>query len=78
MSISLLLTVFAAILFATSEGFSPGNSIVGRTQAVPSRSSPLVVRATQDIDSEAAFDAAIEKAGDKLVVVDYSTTWWVL
>lgn len=28
-----------------------------------------------DVDSEAKFDDAISGAGDKLVVVDYSTTW---
>jgi len=31
--------------------------------------------AVQDIGSEAAFDATVQGAGDKLVVVDYSTTW---
>jgi thioredoxin 1 len=28
-----------------------------------------------DVASEAEFDAKISGAGDKLVVIDYSTTW---
>jgi hypothetical protein len=32
--------------------------------------------AVVDIDSEAAFDKTIKSAGDSLVVVDYSTTWY--
>ncbi|KAL7573751.1 hypothetical protein ACA910_007784 [Epithemia clementina (nom. ined.)] len=31
--------------------------------------------AVKDIVSEAAFDKEVQNAGDKVVVVDYSTTW---
>lgn len=33
------------------------------------------LRAVADVGSEDAFDKVIQGAGDKLVVVDYSTTW---
>jgi thioredoxin 1 len=33
------------------------------------------MRAVADVGSEDAFDKVIKGAGDKLVVVDYSTTW---
>jgi thioredoxin 1 len=33
------------------------------------------LRAVADVGSEDAFDKVIKGAGDKLVVVDYSTTW---
>lgn len=31
--------------------------------------------AVVDVNSEAEFDAKVSGAGDKLVVIDYSTTW---
>ena len=41
----------------------------------PLLSSPTRLRAVADVGSEDAFDKVVKSAGDKLVVVDYSTTW---
>lgn len=34
--------------------------------------------AVTEISSETSFDDTLAKSGDQLVVVDYSTTWYVL
>jgi len=44
-----------------------------RPNAARQLSSPLM--AVSNVGSEAEFDSVIQGAGDKLVVVDYSTTW---
>lgn len=45
-----------------------------RTAATQSQSTSQL-QAVADIGSEGAFDSAINGAGGKLVVIDYSTTW---
>lgn len=63
-----IFTVAMALTAATSiNAFSPSTRVVTRTQ-------PLNMAAI-DVGSEKEFDAKISGAGDKLVVIDYSTTW---
>ena len=57
------------VVLSFSHAFAP----VG-TPFVAQRLAPLKM-AVVDIGSESAFDSTIKKAGDSLVVVDYSTTW---
>jgi len=66
MARSLVTIVFAAAAVTSANAFVPS--------AMP-RAAPRSLMAVADIDSEAKFDDAISGAGDKLVVVDYSTTW---
>ncbi|KAJ8599438.1 hypothetical protein CTAYLR_008002 [Chrysophaeum taylorii] len=45
-------------------------------QQQPVRPAPLKLHAMKELSSERAFDAAVKKAAkDKLVVVDFATTW---
>ena len=63
-----IFTVAMALTAATSiNAFSPSTRVITRTQ-------PLNMAAI-DVGSEKEFDAKISGAGDKLVVIDYSTTW---
>lgn len=66
MARSLVTIAFAAAAVTSANAFVPS--------AMP-RAAPRSLMAVADIDSEAKFDDAISGAGDKLVVVDYSTTW---
>ena len=68
MTKNLVLTALA-VLFASSEAFSPAAPFVAR------RISRTPLQAVVEIGSESAFDSTIKKAGNSLVVVDYSTTW---
>ena len=62
----------AVMLSSCSDAFAPGTPFVAQNQRL---AAPLLKMAVVDIGSESAFDATIKKAGDSLVVVDYSTTW---
>ena len=66
MARSLVTIAFAAAAVTSANAFVP---------SAMSRAAPRSLMAVADIDSEAKFDDAISGAGDKLVVVDYSTTW---
>ena len=63
-------TALALTALATSiNGFTPtipSSSLIPRTQTY---------MAAIDVASETEFDKKISDAGDKLVVIDYSTTW---
>ena len=65
---TLLTLVTAATAFTT-----PAVGTVSLQQRAARTSSSLA--AVIDIGSEDAFDKTIKKAGNGLVVVDYSTTW---
>jgi thioredoxin 1 len=63
-----IFTIAMALTVATSvDAFSPSARGIARTQ-------PLNMAAI-DVSSESEFDAKISGAGDKLVIIDYSTTW---
>jgi thioredoxin 1 len=64
----LLTTLCLAAAAASTHAFAP-TSLPLRTAI----SQPLM--AVVDVNSEAEFDAKVSGAGDKLVVIDYSTTW---
>jgi thioredoxin 1 len=51
----------------------PESSVAFQQRSQPASTTSL--RAVADVGSEDAFDKVIQGAGDKLVVVDYSTTW---
>lgn len=73
----------SVVLFAALVTFSvSAASVVGRSPAsLPLRSSRVLRRScthvavVNDITSESEFKAALSKAGDALVVIDYSTSW---
>ncbi|KAL7542948.1 hypothetical protein ACHAXR_012242 [Thalassiosira sp. AJA248-18] len=67
MTRSLLTVAVAAAAVTAANAFAPAMPAVCRTAR------PLM--AVLDVDSETAFDKQIGDAGDKLVVIDYSTTW---
>ena len=71
------LTVGLFALFAPScWGFSPGlaaPAVRGPRFAARVQQQPVAV--VVDISSTDELNEALEKAGDKLVVVDYSTSW---
>ena len=67
MARSLVTIAFAAAAVTSANAFVPS--------AMPRAAPRSSLMAVADIDSEAKFDDAISGAGDKLVVVDYSTTW---
>lgn len=64
----LLTTLCLAAAAVSTHAFAP-TSLPLRTAI----SQPLM--AVVDVNSEAEFDAKVSGAGDKLVVIDYSTTW---
>lgn len=49
------------------------NAFAPSSRAIP-RAQPLNMAAI-DVSSESDFDSKISSAGDKLVIIDYSTTW---
>lgn len=71
MARSLLTAAVAAAALTTGQAFAPVAPI-GRTAPAP-LCSPL--NAVLDIDDEKKFDKTISQSGDKLVIIDYSTTW---
>jgi thioredoxin 1 len=68
---NILATALMAIVFSTSAAFSPAAPFLAQRL---SRSTTFL-EAVVDIGSEKSFDNTIQKAGNSLVVVDYSTTW---
>ncbi len=70
---SSLLLLGVAALF-TVDAFAPASVSINLRQSA-SCLTPVSM-AVVDIDGEAAFDKTIKNAGDSLVIVDYSTTWW--
>lgn len=66
----------SALLAASVQAFVPAvvtRTPLASTQQRHQRQRPLA--AVADIGSEGEFDKAVKGAGDKLVIVDYSTTW---
>lgn len=59
-------TFFTAALVASATAFAP---------QTPMHRQRMALEAVADVGSEGEFDSTIKGAGDKLVVVDYSTTW---
>lgn len=70
MTRSIITTALAFTALATSiNGFAPtgpSSRLISRTQTY---------MAAIDVASETEFDKKISDAGDKLVIIDYSTTW---
>lgn len=50
-------------------------SVCSALVLAPSPRVPTRVSALKELGSEGAFDSAVKKAKDKLVVVDFATTW---
>ena len=69
--------ILALLLFAPTSAFtftaSPRTAL--RTKFVRSSFRSSTLSAVLEVDSESAFDSAIQAAGASLVVIDYSTTW---
>jgi thioredoxin 1 len=63
--------LIALALTASVTAFTPSLP----TRVTPSHSCPTSLQAVIDVSTEADFDAKISGSGDKLVVIDYSTTW---
>ena len=77
---SVFLMLAACLMMGASNAFFLGSQLSGVTRrttvASPSSSSSSVVRmAVSEVSSTGGLDGIIQSAGDKLVVVDYSTTW---
>ena len=72
---SLVVTfLFLVVGSPLAAAFAPRwSSQDARHLSVPSET--VLRMAVKDIGSEGAFDNEVKSAGDKLVVVDYSTTW---
>lgn len=66
MQIKSLLLALVAVMSANA--FAPTSTISSQRLTTP-------LMAVVDIDGEASFDKTVKGAGDKLVIVDYSTTW---
>jgi len=76
------MNVLSLVAFALAVASSSAAVISGRSGAAPlrasrvlRRSSANVVAVVNDISSEGEFKDALSKAGDALVVIDYSTSW---
>lgn len=68
---SILSAAFAILflsLFSHTSAFRP--SLGSRVSRIPS-----ALQVVNDINSAADLEAALASAGDKLLVIDYSTTW---
>ncbi|KAL7480538.1 hypothetical protein ACHAW6_006227 [Cyclotella cf. meneghiniana] len=67
-----ILTIATALTATTNIcAFAP--SLPSRATTRASCTQPLM--AVVDVNNESEFDSKISSAGDKLVVIDYSTTW---
>jgi thioredoxin 1 len=68
------LMLLAAILLSMTLAFT--NPTVCRNSIQqPSSQRQRALHAVADIQSEGSFDKSIQESGDKLVIIDYSTTW---
>lgn len=81
LSFLLLATVAASLFSSSADAFAPSAASATTTttsccRQLYQQSTVSLFMAVVDIDGEAAFDKTIQNAGDSLVVVDYSTTWW--
>jgi len=75
---SAVLAILAASLIgfgSTVESFSPSPTRPAFSYRTTNAGSWTQLNAVADIGSEGAFDKTIKNAGNKLVVIDYSTTW---
>jgi thioredoxin 1 len=75
--LSLLVLALAVASSSVSAVVFAGRSAAGplRASRVLRRISANVVAVVNDISSEGEFKDALSKAGDALVVIDYSTSW---
>ena len=68
----------ALLLFSAVDGLSLAASRL-RSVSVPATSVPtrtsVISAALTEIESQEAFDAILQDAGDSLVVIDYATSW---
>mmetsp|Transcript_25158 Transcript_25158/g.40898 ORF Transcript_25158/g.40898 Transcript_25158/m.40898 type:complete len:149 (-) Transcript_25158:191-637(-) len=71
MTRSLLTVAVAAAAVTAVNAFAPSLPVRAATASI----SPRPLMAVLDVGSEAAFDETVSGAGDKLVIIDYSTTW---
>lgn len=71
---NMLLTLGLILGGADAFGVSSGQ-ICSRSIMRPMRNTRPIHAVVIDISSTEEFNAALEKAGDSLVVVDYSTSW---
>lgn len=65
-------TLLVVLTLSSAAAFSPTPNPATRHSSASFRTA---LDAVVDIGSEKAFDNTIKKAGDSLVVIDYSTTW---
>ena len=73
---ALRLSLLALVVLGTrlASAFVPPQP-VRQVSAQTAWAATVLRMAVKDIGSESAFDAEVQSAGDKVVVVDYSTTW---
>jgi len=75
------LALLAVALLVPADSFTPIASssfqptFFANTARSPQRTSRTQLDAVADVGSEEAFDNIIKSSGNKLVVIDYSTTW---
>lgn len=77
-SLLFVAVVSLAIKSAVNAFTPPSSSAAARSISFGTTNVPCyrpLKMAVLDVDSEAEFDKKISSAGQKLVVIDYSTTW---
>lgn len=75
-SLLFVVLVSLAIISAVNSFTPPSSSAAARSiMSTTGTNVPCFRMAVLDVDSEAEFDKKISSAGQKLVVIDYSTTW---
>ena len=64
--------------FSVAVALTAATSVNAFAPALPTRSIPCTaapLQAVLDINNEGDFDSTVNGSGDKLVIIDYSTTW---